>query len=185
MKLQHETLLSELHELTLRNIKFAEQFRTLSNEELNWRPHEKSWNVLECLAHVNYYGDYYIPEIERQMEKSETLPAATFKPGLLGNYFAKIMYPKEKPNPMPTLKATNTLNANLDTNAIIKFIDQQQQTLTLLDVAKGKNLNKIKTGISISKFVRIRLGDTFRVFIYHNYRHILQAERVLNAYRQV
>lgn len=185
MGLQSGPLLDELHRLTLANIECAKHYQSLSNDALTWRAHEKSWNILECLAHINLYGDFYIPEIRKKMEKSTLSYVPDLKSGLLGNYFANTMYPKEKPNPMPTLKATNTLNADLDTSSIDEFINQQQETLILLDVAKGKNLNKIKTGISISKLIRIKLGDTFRIFVYHNYRHILQAEHILNAYKQV
>ncbi len=51
--------------------------------------------------------------------------------------------------------------------------------LDVLDMSKKVNLTKTKTGISISKWLKLRLGDTFRVVIYHNQRHILQAKKVL------
>ena len=58
-------------------------------------------------------------------------------------------------------------------------MEQQRQILALLDQAKGVNLDQIKTGISLTKWIKIKLGDTFRVLIYHNQRHIKQAERVI------
>jgi hypothetical protein len=48
----------------------------------------------------------------------------------------------------------------------------------LLDKAKNVSLGKTKTGISISKLIKLKLGDTFRFVIYHNIRHIEQAKRV-------
>ena len=38
---------------------------------------------------------------------------------------------------------------------------------------------KTKTAISISKLMKLRLGDTFRFVTAHNERHLLQAENVL------
>lgn len=71
----------------------------------------------------------------------------------------------------------NPIHSNLSTTTI--FIGQQQQLLKLLQAARMVNLNKVKTRISISRFVKIKLGNTFRFVIYHNQRHILQAKRVL------
>ena len=39
--------------------------------------------------------------------------------------------------------------------------------------------NKTRIPISINKWIKIKLGDTFRFVIYHNERHIQQAKRVL------
>ena len=53
-------------------------------------------------------------------------------------------------------------------------------TILVNHASKNVNLDKIKTAISISKLIRLKLGDTFRVLIYHNERHIKQAEKVLH-----
>ena len=51
--------------------------------------------------------------------------------------------------------------------------------LLILTVCGVKIEDKTKTAISISKLIKLRLGDTFRVLIYHNERHIKQAERAI------
>ncbi len=50
----------------------------------------------------------------------------------------------------------------------------------LLEQSRDTNLTKIKTSISISKWIKLRLGDTFRIVIYHNLRHITQVKKILN-----
>jgi uncharacterized protein (DUF2249 family) len=52
--------------------------------------------------------------------------------------------------------------------------------LELLEIARSKNLNRIRTSISISKLIKLKLGDTLRVVIYHNGRHLQQALRAAN-----
>lgn len=49
----------------------------------------------------------------------------------------------------------------------------------LLDQAQKINLSSVKTAISLTSLVKIKLGDTLRFMIYHNERHILQAEKAL------
>jgi hypothetical protein len=62
---------------------------------------------------------------------------------------------------------------------IAEFIEQQEKSLALLRKAKRVDLNKIRVPISIAKFIKLKLGDTFLFLVAHNYRHILQADRVL------
>lgn len=80
---------------------------------------------------------------------------------------------------MNTFKEMNPFEKNLDQSVIDKFIKQQKELLDLLKLAESKNLTKIRTRISISKWIKLRLGDTFRVVIYHNFRHIKQAEKAI------
>lgn len=165
--------------LTRQHIEFAEQLHSLSDRELNSRIQHGSWSVLECLQHLNLYGNFYLPEIESSLRNTKEKPDPEFRPGFLGDYFAKSMQPKAKLNKMKTFKATDPINSKLDRNVINTFLEQQNRLLELLVASKNVNLNNTKTGISIAKWIRIRLGDTFRFVIYHNQRHVLQAERVL------
>lgn len=112
------------------------------------------------------------------MLKSNRKSTPIFKSGILGNYFAKTMLPKEKLNKMKTFKDKNPINSTLDKKCIDRFILQQQKILELLDIARNKDLSKIKTSISISKWIKLKLGDTFRVIIYHNERHIVQSNKI-------
>jgi hypothetical protein len=89
------------------------------------------------------------------------------------------MLPKERQSKMKTFKSMNPNGSNLKVSTVSKFIAQQQALIGLLNKSQAIDLTKTTTGISISKWIKLRLGDTFRVVIYHNQRHIVQAERVL------
>lgn len=180
MALTSENLTQELLELTLKNLNSIKELRNQSIENLNYKPNPDSWSVLECIEHLNRYGDFYIPEISKRIIASKHESAKYFKSNWLGNYFSKAVSYHEKINKMKTFKEMNPLNANLTINTIDKFIDQQHQIIELLDQSKSINLDKTKTSITISKLIKLRLGDTFRILINHNERHIKQAENVLN-----
>jgi hypothetical protein len=174
-------LISELIELTRQNITQAKQLNQKPINELNWKVDEKTWSVLEAIEHLNLYGDFYLPEIEKCIGKNKKITEVYYKPGLLGNYFAKSMLPKEKLNKMNTFKSKNPNGSNLDKSALKRFLLQQEKTLTLLNKAKNVNLNKLKVPTTLGKLVKLKLGDTFRVVIYHNLRHIVQAKKILEA----
>ncbi|MDP9958030.1 hypothetical protein J2X97_003704 [Epilithonimonas hungarica] len=182
MKIPTNQLLNELRIITENNIEFAQSLLDQINETLNFRTSEDSWNILECLEHLNFYGKFYLPEIEDRINESRFQVARSdFKSGLLGNYFAKMMLPKEKLNKMKTLKISNPIHKQLDKYVIEEFINQQNKVLELLERAKVVDLERTKTSISISKLIKLKLGDTFRFVIYHNLRHIKQAENVLKS----
>ncbi|MEQ8474125.1 MAG: DinB family protein [Marinoscillum sp.] len=172
-------LISELNQITQQNMNAAQGFKQLTDEELNRKEHTKSWSILECIEHLNRYGDFYLSEISKRIANTKHQQSATFKSGLLGDYFAKSMLPKEKLNKMKTFKSMNPMGSSLTRSVLDRFIHQQENLLNLLSQAKETNMVKVKTSISISKWIKLRLGDTFRVVVYHNLRHIVQAKKLL------
>jgi len=180
MKVSNEILIADLIDKTKANLNQAEKFKQLDSEALNYRGAADKWSVLECVEHLNLYGDYYLLEIESRMKAGKDKRSTQFKSGVLGNYFAKMMEPKKDFKKMKTPKDKNPIGSRLDSSVIEKFIEQQYKTLSLLDTARVLSLSKIKTSISISKVVKLKLGDTFRFIINHNERHLKQANDVLN-----
>lgn len=178
MKIASKELLAQLSAQTRNHISRAEAFRDLPLEKLNWKASDDSWSMLECLEHLNLYGDFYLPEIKRVIEKSSTPSEETFSSGLLGNYFANSMLPKQGMKTMKTFADKNPAGSALDASHLKRFIEQQQAMLQLQASAASVSLRKTKTGISISKWIRLRLGDTFRFVINHNERHLVQAEKI-------
>jgi len=182
--MQSEQLIQTLIEQTRQVLNEVEKLKAQDFPALTWRSNPTSWNILECLEHLNRYGNFYLPEIERQINRSGTQSDREFKSGFLGAYFAKSMLPKEKLNKMKTFKDKNPLNANLGVDVIDRFISQQSQLLDLLDKSRHVSLNSVKTSISISKWIKIKLGDTFQFYVNHILRHLKQVERILFEYKQ-
>ena len=170
-------LIQILTKYTEDHIQNAKHLLKLDLKQLNKKSLEGGWSALECLEHLNRYGDFYIPEIEKRLSQGPSSDKTIFKSGLLGNYFAQSMMPKEKLNRMKTFKSMNPSGSQLDKDVFQKFLVQQEQLIHLLIQSKAKDLTKIKTSISISSLIKLRLGDTFRVVIYHNVRHMQQAFR--------
>lgn len=179
--MESEKLRQDLIEKTRIIINDAEKFSLLSLKILNWRTGQTSWSILECFEHLNLYGDFYLPEIKKRIESSKTIPNKNFKSGILGNYFAKSMLPKDKLNKMKTFKDKNPLGSELDKTTITRFISQQDQMLNLLVKSREIDLNKTKTTTSISNLIKLKIGDTFRVLVYHNERHLVQANKILDS----
>ncbi len=182
----NKALIEDLTRRTEQVKKQTLEWKELPLEQLQRKPSPKSWSVMECLAHLNHLGNIYLPEIEKQLAKGQKVddPAtANFKSSWLGDYFAKALMPAEegkKVSKMPTLKSFDFSGSNLQRDVIDEFLRQQDWVLELLEKAKHYDLTRAKTRISVTSLIKIRLGDTFRVIVYHNQRHIQQGERALS-----
>lgn len=179
MKINSEILISNLFSDTRNNIDFVENLKLLSDQELNKRLHQNSWSILECIQHLNMYSDFYHVEIDSKMKKSRISPSEYFESGLIGNYFVDSMCLDKSSKKMKTPQKMNPIFMNLNRDILDNFIKSQYNLIELLEIAKSKNLSKIKTNISLTKLIKIRLGDTFRFIINHNVRHINQVKRIL------
>ncbi len=166
---------------TAKFITRAEEIKLIATEKLTWKENPESWSVLECLEHLNLYGDFYNPAIRVAISSSKTSAQESFKSGWLGGYFSKSMLPKEKLNKMKTFKDKNPIHSKLEVSVVDRFLAQQRDFLELLDLAKNVDLNKVKTPVTISKLIRLKLGDTFHFLVNHNIRHMAQLERALKG----
>ena len=180
--MQSEKLITQLIEQTKQIIAQAKILKGCELDVLTFRENQKCWNILECLEHLNLYGDFYLPEIESKIAKSITTTEIEFKSGLLGNYFAKSMLPKEKLNKMKTFKNKNPLNNKIDRTVIDTFINQQMKLLELLNQSRTVSLSQTKINISISSFIRLQLGDAFQFYLNHIMRHLQQIEKIKTSF---
>ena len=174
-------LIDTLTKMTEQHLIRAKEYKILPSDQLIWQETPTRWNVLHNIEHLNRYGDFYLPEIEKSISSSKHHATEIFRSAWLGNYFAESMVYREKLNKMKTFKSKNPVNQQLSTEIIDTFIQQQHTTLALLEKAKRVDLAKAKTATTIARWLKISLGDVFRVVIYHNERHIIQANKSLEA----
>jgi hypothetical protein len=163
----------------------VQQWQMLPPATMLHKESPEKWSATQCLMHLNSYGDYYLPAIAKTIDEAlskKWLNTTDFKSSWIGNYFTELMLPKDAAGTVKKMKApknhTPLANNNSDA-AIATFIDQQEIMLQLLEKARGIDLRKAKTPISISKLIKLPVGDTFRFLIAHNYRHVLQAKRAI------
>jgi len=180
MQIPSNKLLDELIEMSERATLTAQNYKKLDHNLLNYKQDLSSWSILECLEHLNLYGDFYLPEIEKQMiSNGQKKPSTFFNPGIIGNYFANLMLVKNnKLKKMKSPKDKNPTNSKLTIVTIDRFLKQQQLLQNILTKAKEINLNQTKTSISLTILIKLKLGDTLRFYVYHIDRHIQQAEKI-------
>lgn len=183
-KFKSEDLLHSLQNDVRQLILSAEYFRGIDKVKLNYPPADGAWSVIQALEHLNIYNRYYLPVIEKSLAIIPKEWNAWFVPGFFGNYFTKMMAPGnvyEIKNKMKTPKGFRPDTA-LDPDKVLnEFVAGQNKLLQLLELSRKRNLNEIRIPISLSRMVKLKLGDTFRFLIAHEQRHMIQARNALKA----
>ncbi len=137
MKIKSQTLLDELLARLDKTTEIAESFRELDLSEMLARKTESSWNLLECLEHLNRYGYFYLPEIEKRiLENQPETAGEIFTSGILGNYLVNLVRPNgPKANRMKTAQKMNPIKSHLDEKTISIFLKQQARLKSLVESA--------------------------------------------------
>lgn len=157
-----------------------QKYQNLSDELLLKPSSSGGWSIAQCLEHLNSYGLYYLPLFEKGLAASQDdLSIETLKSTWLGKLAIDTMNPEKGKKKFKAMKG-HIPGAALDATAVVaEFINQQEQLLQILRMAKNKRIQQIKIPISIAKFLKLHLGDAIQFLIIHNERHIQQANRNL------
>ncbi len=163
--------------------KAISEWQLLPDSQFALKPSANAWSANECLQHLNSYGRYYLPAMQKAIEGATPGNATlTFSSGWLGNYFTKLMMPKGNGSLASKMKSPkdHAPTKIIDSHRVIaEFIDQQEILLKLLRDSKQIDLNKVKVSISIAPFIKLKLGDVFMFLIAHLIRHSQQADRAI------
>ena len=175
MQTTKHQLIDELLDKTHQAAQAIIQLKELPSDALNYKSHAKEWSILECIEHLNLYGEFYLPEIERNIIKAKNesgdLP---YKGGFWGNFFVNSIR-VENTKKMKSPKMMQPEKSDLSSTTLDQFLKQLERLQALLNQARTVNLKSVKTKISLTKFLKLRLGDTLRFLVHHNERHVQQA----------
>jgi hypothetical protein len=180
-------LLDSLQNDVRQLISEANYLKSIDPAILIQEPAPGKWSIIQVLEHLNSYGRYYLLAMERSMDKG-TKSVEYFKPGWIGDYFTRLMKPGDNGQVSNKMKSPKEHRPSKYPDAfpvLNTFLEQQQYLLDLLELAKSKNIGAIRTPISISRWIKLKLGDTFRFFVAHEQRHFVQINNALLTIRDL
>ncbi|MEA5140666.1 DinB family protein [Arcicella rigui] len=177
--IENSVLIAQLENRVEAHLKESiESFQNLDEGLLLKPASNGGWSIAQCLEHLNTYSRYYLPAIQKglanQRKKGTNLQ---FKSSYLGAYFTQLMEPKEKMSKMKAFKDHSPV-VELDAYTVVaEFIEHQETLLKLLKASVATDMNAIRIPISITRLIRLKLGDVYQFLTAHNERHIVQARR--------
>ena len=176
-------LIADLERQVQQLIEQVGKLTALDEQTLNLPAAPGKWSAAQHVAHLNSYNRYYLPEIAKALQRGRDRRLAAspvFRTGFFGNYFTKMMEPPVKGGKWKKYKAPAdhvpppVLNGQ---EVLREFLEGSERLRDFLQQASRTNMNRLKLPISISRFIRLRLGDVLRFLIAHQRRHFVHIEQ--------
>jgi hypothetical protein len=176
--LQEAFLSRAEHQLEAQLTEVISVFQNLPENVLLRPSSTGGWSIAECIAHLNSYAEYYQPRIKVAINAStEVSGPGKFKHSILGQYFIASMDSTKRQKKFKALKKHRPVEIGNPTTVVSTFIQHLENMLTLIRMARNKNLNKKAVPTSISSWIKISPGDAIQFLLTHNERHLQQAAR--------
>ncbi|WP_109832328.1 DinB family protein [Reichenbachiella versicolor] len=179
--MNRQELIDQLIQDTLEVKAAVKEFSELPLSVLSKQPAEDHWSVLQCVEHLNIADEHYLLQFEDKLPAAPKSSIETFKSGMLGKKFIKMIKPTESgdiPSPMQTFKKFRPqVDVKMDT--VEKFLADQDRIVEYLKVASSLDINKNRIPSAIGSIIMFKLGDAFGFLIGHNQRHVQQMRNVL------
>ncbi|MGE5518913.1 MAG: DinB family protein [Candidatus Dadabacteria bacterium] len=183
-KYKSEELLSGLIKDVQKIKESAAYFDSVDKNKMVYCPEKGKWSIVQILEHLNAYNRLYLPEIEKQLSVISRDNNSWFESGFWGEMLIKAIKPTnvfEIKNKKKTSRKFNFPNSlNVD-NVLKEFNQHEDRLLFLLELARDKDLNKIRLPLTITNMIKLKLGDVFRFIVAHQQRHMIQARNTLKT----
>ena len=166
--------------------KVAEDARTsfgsLSIEQLNWKPAEKSWSVAQCLEHLILTNREFYSEFDRlatgNRQNSFWENWSPFT-GFVGRFLVKAVTEDSKKAKAPSKKIVPP--SEIPADIVDQFERNVAEVNEKINACAGADRSKTVVTSPFLSFMTYRLDDAYSVLVEHSKRHIRQAKRVTEA----
>ncbi len=181
MNTQIDILFKDLHELLTESIKIVnDNFTGLSETQINWKPEKKKWSIAECLDHIAVSFRSYSKEIDRVMaDPKKSSGQMMFHTSLTGGIFLKTMHPDSAVK-MPNPSSFAPTKGNLTRRVFEDFLSAHNKLSELVENSRELDLNANKISSPVTSLMKFSLGEVLLILTYHEKRHLLQAQRVMD-----
>ncbi len=159
-------------------------FAPLSNEQLNWKPASDSWSIAQNLDHLITINQLYFPLLEALKsgpaqhtwwERHSPLSR------LLGKTLIRTLSPENQKKTKTSSKAEPSAS-RIDDAIVDRFVQHQTALIKhLRQIPPSVDRKETIITSPLLRWVTYSLDDCITILAVHEKRHILQAERVMEA----
>ena len=159
-------------------------FGSLSVEQLNWKPAEKSWSIAQCFDHLITTHSLYFPLFERlAADEAKATSWESYSPlsGFFGRFLIKSLRPENEKKYKTTTKAYPSAS-EISGDIIERYCEHQAQLIEHLRKLPP-DIDPAKTIVTspLMGLVTYSLDDCYTILAVHGPRHFNQAKRVMET----
>ncbi|MBL7960441.1 DinB family protein [bacterium] len=173
-----------LQQLCVRLQNYTEEVRRLfasySPVQLNWKPHETSWSIAQCIDHIIISDQQYFKNIKKAIDQTITGALTEKKPYRPG-CIARFSIYAQRPGFLLKFKTAPSFRPSARTEGkkiLEDFILHEQELLVLIKKCDGWDINTIKLYSPANSHLKFSLGECFSILVTHQERHLHQARSV-------
>lgn len=160
--------------------RIEENFRSLTPEQLNWRPDEKSWTIGQVLHHIWLTNDKYLANLSTPIREArhQQKSGQDYSSSWMGTRFIEMVGPTGGQN-TPVPKVLQPPLERTPSDIVQRLLDQIEGIQEFLIESERIDLRRTKMSSPIAKVLRLPLGDVFLALHGHNERHLNQATKLM------
>jgi len=160
----------------------SSSFGALTNEQLNWKPSEKSWSIAQCLDHIiktNHEFDAEFEKIASGTRKNSFWENYSPFSGWGGNFLIGVIKNDAKKAKAPTQRIVPP--SDIDAGIVNKLVDEIGEVNRKVGACAAADRQKTVVTSPFLKVFTYKLDDALTVLVEHSKRHVRQAKRVVAA----
>lgn len=163
-------------------IKDFGKFKSLSEDQINWKPSAESWSIAECVDHLIVTNKLYFNEFEKQFAEKQIktdYSKAQVKHKWLSKFIIKSVDPAniKKVKTRPVFLPSRSKHTK---DVFNSFNEVQNGLINLVSTAMNLDLNKYVMSSPAAKIIKENFCDVLEIILLHDRRHFNQAERLLS-----
>lgn len=158
------------------------QFIPLDPDQLTYRSAPETWNVLECVAHLNQYFEDYLPRIELAIHKAKARRWLSSADPVAYTSRGQRAIRRADPQNGKTYKSAKHYNfsqVTLGKETLKSFIINCERLLRILQVAREIDINRATVKKARSGLGKYSVANLLEFLVTHTQRHVQQAKRYL------
>jgi hypothetical protein len=163
-------------------IKDFGKFKSLSEDQINWKPSADSWSIAECVDHLIVTNKLYFNEFEKQFTERK-LKTDYSKVEVKHKWLSKFIIKSVDPANIKKVKTFPVFMPSRSkyTKDVFNTFNELQNGLTnLVGTAMNLDLNNYVMSSPAAKIIKENFCDVLEIIRLHDRRHFNQADRLLN-----
>jgi hypothetical protein len=182
MHAQLEKIAAELGEAQERLRRLAAGAR---DEEWSRRPPTGGWSAAECVAHLNLTSGAFIEPLREALERARALGGGMpgrMRRDLLGWLIWRMSRPGGGMRSSTSPSFVPTADRGRE-ELLVEFERLQREKLEMLRAADGLPIHRVKVASPFDPRASYSVYSALTILPTHQHRHLLQAERAVEALR--